>query len=196
MQNTRCNDGIKIKQWRKNLFLLSLLCLCSQFLISCGFQLSKESEVPNEFKIIRFYPNDEYGPITRELRSIFVANHVEIINQSTKYTEEEKKQYPAIYILSTSSSTNVTSIFPNGASAESQMRFSVEGKVIKNGHVYPVTATIFRNFFDNPATALAKSTEEDLIQDEMYQQAAQLFVQKLYTVSTVDDKIEQEQKNK
>lgn len=186
MLNINLKIGFKSKVRFISLFVI--IFIVAQLLSGCGFQLAKNSEVPPEFKTIRFYPSDKYGTVAKELRSIFKANHVNIVNESVnQYTEAEKKQFPAIYILNTSSSTNVTSIFPNGTSAESQMRFILNGKVIKDDKVYPVTATINRIFFDNPATALAKSTEEDLIQDEMYRQAAEQFVQKLYTVSAVDD---------
>lgn len=174
------------KKTMRFISLSGIVLIGAQLLTGCGFQLAKESEIPAEFKTIRFYPSDKYGPVARELRSIFSANHVKIVNESGDMSLEEQKQYPAIYVLNTQSSTNVTSIFPNGASAESQMRFTLNGKIVKGDQVYPLTATIFRTFFDNPATALAKSTEEDLIQDEMYRQAAEQFVQKLYTVSTVE----------
>lgn len=175
----------------RSLLWLNSAVFASVLLTGCGFQLASESQVPDEFKTIRFYPKDEYGPLARELYSIFKANHVEIVNQSGKYTPEEQKQFPAIYILGDETKTKVMSIFPNGAAAESQMRFIVHGKVVKNETIYPVTATVFRIFFDNPATALAKATEEDLIQDEMYRQGAELFIQKLYTVSSVSELAEE-----
>ncbi|MGL5045342.1 MAG: LPS assembly lipoprotein LptE, partial [Plesiomonas sp.] len=48
--------------------------------------------------------------------------------------------------------------------------------------VYPLSVQVARSFFDNPNTALAKSAEEALLRDEMYQEAARRLMIKLLTI--------------
>lgn len=162
---------------------VSIILSTLLFLSGCGFQLQKEPDVPNEFKYIQLYSNDKYGMLTRNIRQILAANNVTIVNEQPNYPPKESNNYPALYILGTSTNTAVTSIYPSGSSAESQMVFTANAKVVVNDKSYPLSAKIFRAFFDNPATPLAKSTEEDLIRDEMYTQAARELIQQLKSVA-------------
>ena len=58
--------------------------------------------------------------------------------------------------------------------------------VIAGEQIHPITVRIFRTFFDNPAAALAKTVEQNLIEDEMYKQAAKDIIRKLKAVDAAN----------
>ena len=68
--------------------------------------------------------------------------------------------------------------------------------LIPGKELFPITIRVFRSFFDNSLTALAKDNEGDIIRQELREQAAQQLVRKLVAVqaeeranSTVDEKL-------
>jgi len=60
--------------------------------------------------------------------------------------------------------------------------------IIAGDDVYPITIKIFRTFFDNPETALAKNTEQNLIEQEMYRESATQLIRKLRSINIIDHK--------
>lgn len=163
--------------------LLSIICLMSLFLSGCGFHLQNETEIPPQFKTMTFYSNDPYGQLSRDIRDVLRENKVTLENG------DSQSKYPALKITDSKISKTTISIYPDGKSAEYQLILAVDAQVtIAGDDIYPLTVKVFRTFFDNPATALAKSTEQNLIEKEMYQQAAQQLIGKLKTINATDKK--------
>lgn len=64
------------------------------------------------------------------------------------------------------------------------MVLTLQAQVLMPGEdIYPLSVTVFRTFFDNPLAALAKDAEQDIVRQEMREQAAQQLVRKLLTIN-------------
>lgn len=163
-----------------------LLCLLSFTLViltGCGWHLQHETEVPPQFQTMIFNSYDPYGLLSREIKTILNDKKVKLVSP------DAAKQHPSLNIINSKLTKGTISIYQDGKSAEYQLILAVNAQVVIAGSdIYPLTVKVFRTFFDNPATALAKSTEQNLIEEEMYNQAAKQLIAKLKSVSVADQK--------
>lgn len=152
----------------------------------CGFNLRGTTSVPGELKTLILDTSDPYGPMTRAVRSQLRQNGVTIVDSSTT-DKDTLKSTPSLRLGGVASSRDTVSIFQNGTTAEYQMVMSASAQVMIPGKgIYPINAKVFRSFFDNPLTALAKDAEQDMLYQEMREQLAQQLVRKLITVQTTE----------
>lgn len=163
--------------------LLCLFVATSILLTGCGFHLQNNTEIPKQFQIMTFNSYDPYGQLSREIKKILSDNKVKLSESN------EGHNYPSLNILDSNLTKDTISVYQDGKSAEYQLVLTVNAQVIVAGDdIYPETVKVFRTFFDNPATALAKSTEQNLIEREMYTQAATQLIGKLKSINAVDKK--------
>lgn len=163
------------RHYRRQLLILLLACSCA----GCGFHLRGHTQLAKPLQTLSLISNDPYGPFVRDVREQLRLNNVTLVKDSnnTKVT--------SLRIVSTSSSQDTVSVFQDGTTAEYQLALKVDAQVLVPGQdLYPIHVTVFRSFFDNPLTALAKDAEQSMILQEMQKNAAEQLVRKLITVPT------------
>ena len=160
---------------------LASFMLLTISLTGCGFHLQHDTEVPARFKKMSYMSYDPYGRLSRDIKELLRDNHVTLTNN------ESSQNFPVLKVIRDSLDRSTISIYKDGKAAEYQLVLTVETQVIiEKEKIYPINVRVFRTFFDNPSAALAKTTEQDLIEDEMYMEAAKQIIRKLKSVNSVN----------
>lgn len=155
-----------------SLIKLPVVLVLAGLLSACGFHLRGEYSVPEELHTMSFTSYDEYSPLTRYIRDQLELNKVDLVQPSSNT--------PNLHLIEATIDERTLSLYQNSRAAEKELTYVVKYRVTIPGFgAKDFTTTVNRNYLDNPLTALAKSVERDVIEDEMRQQAASQMMRQL-----------------
>ncbi len=158
-----------------SLIKLPVILVLAGVLTACGFHLRDEYSVPEELHNISFTSYDEYSQLTRYVRSQLTLNKVNLV--------APESNIPNLHLIGSTLDERTLSLYQNSRVAEKELTYIVQYRVTIPGHgSKSYTTTVNRNYLDNPLTALAKSVERDVIEDEMHLQAAKQMMRQLARV--------------
>ncbi|MGL4456148.1 MAG: LPS assembly lipoprotein LptE [Plesiomonas sp.] len=167
---------LKHLRFKPLMLILTVVALAAT--AGCGFHLRGTTQIPTNLQTMTLQSYDPYGPLTRAMREQMLLNNITLVKE-----QEAGSDIPTFRLNSAGQGDVVSSVFSNGIAAEKNITLTVNASVLVPGQdVYPLSVQVARSFFDNPNTALAKSAEEALLRDEMYQEAARRLMIKLLTI--------------
>ncbi|KLV06465.1 hypothetical protein ABT56_08765 [Photobacterium aquae] len=151
---------------------------------SCGFHLRGNYMLPDDIAKLSLTSFDPYGQLTRQVESQFKLHGIEPVQPSSNV--------PNLHLISESTGERTLSLYQNARAAEYELTYTVNYSIVvpeKGRQAY--TTRVNRTFLDNPLTALAKSVERDMIEDEMRQQAARQIMRQLARLTAVFNQMEE-----
>lgn len=159
---------ISTKSIIKSVFLLFTVSALS----ACGYHLRGNYLVPEEISQISLTSFDQYSQLTRNVDGELRLNDIKIVSPSATVAN--------LHLINESVSERTLSLYQNSRAAEKELTFRTSYRVtVPNLGIKSYSTTVTRNYLDNPRTALAKSVERDLIEDEMRKQAATLIIRQM-----------------
>ena len=153
-------------------FKLSLVVLTATLLSACGFHLRGDYDVTEELSTMSLTSYDQYSTFTRMVKRQLRMNEITVVQPT--------EDVPNIHLLSEGTGERTLSLYQNTRAAEIELTFVASYRVtIPNLGEKTFSTSVTRSYLDNPLTALAKSVERDMIEDEMRKLAASQIVRQM-----------------
>ncbi|ELL0939714.1 luciferase [Vibrio cholerae] len=165
----------------------SLLVLMTSLLTACGFHLRGDYDIPQELSRMSLTSYDQYSTFTRMVHRQLRLNKIDL--------QAPAEDLPNLHLLSESTGERTLSLYqtpPLAAEIELTLVATYRITVPHLGN-RTFTTSVTRSYLSNPLTALAKSVERDMIEDEMRKLAASQIVRQMarlkadFARKTLDD---------
>ncbi|MDE1219881.1 LPS assembly lipoprotein LptE [Vibrio aestuarianus] len=154
-----------------SLKLISVLALTT-LLSACGFHLRGDYSVPEELHRMSLTSYDQYSTFTRMVKNQLRVTEIELVSPT--------KDVPNLHLLSESVGERTLSLYQNTRAAEKELTFRASYRVtVPDVGTKVFSTSVTRSYLDNPLTALAKSVERDMIEDEMRKVAASQILRQM-----------------
>lgn len=160
----------------------TIVLTLSLMVSACGFHLRGSYLLPEELHEISLTSFDQYSDLTRNVQKQLRMNGIRQVAPTTVT--------PSLNLISESLGERTLSLYQNSRAAEKELTYSVNYSVLILEHdIKTYTTTVNRNYLDNPLTALAKSVERDMIEDEMRTQAAEQILRQMARLKADDQPV-------
>ncbi|MEZ9231855.1 LPS assembly lipoprotein LptE [Vibrio amylolyticus] len=155
-----------------NSFKFACVVLTASLLSACGFQLRGDYSVPEELSTLSLTSYDQYSTFTRMVKNQLRLNDVELVSPN--------KETANIHLVSESVGERTLSLYQNTRAAEKELTLYTSYRVtIPNVGEKTFSTSVTRSYLDNPLTALAKSVERDMIENEMRKLASTQIIRQM-----------------
>ncbi|NOI28968.1 LPS assembly lipoprotein LptE [Vibrio coralliilyticus] len=151
---------------------LTSVVLAASLLSACGFHLRGDYSIPEELDTLSLTSYDQYSTFTRMMKAQLRMSEIEVVPPSDNV--------PNLHLLSEGVGERTLSLYQNTRAAEIELTFSASYSVsIPDIGIKTFSTSVTRSYLDNPLTALAKSVERDMIEDEMRKLAATQIIRQM-----------------
>ncbi|WP_333002653.1 LPS assembly lipoprotein LptE [Vibrio coralliilyticus] len=151
---------------------LTSVVLAASLLSACGFHLRGDYSIPEDLDTMSLTSYDQYSTFTRMMKAQLRMSEIEVVPPSDNI--------PNLHLLSEGVGERTLSLYQNTRAAEIELTFSASYSVsIPDIGIKTFSTSVTRSYLDNPLTALAKSVERDMIEDEMRKLAATQIIRQM-----------------
>ena len=151
---------------------LASVVLTASLLSACGFHLRGDYSIPDELDTMSLTSYDQYSTFTRMMKAQLRMSEIEV--------DPPSDNIPNLHLLSEGVGERTLSLYQNTRAAEKELTFRASYHVtIPELGSKTFSTSVTRSYLDNPLTALAKSVERDMIEDEMRKLAATQIIRQM-----------------
>ncbi len=144
---------------------LSCVVVIASLLSACGFHLRGNFDVPEELQKLSLTSYDQYSDLTRKVEAQLRLNKIDIVTPASNI--------PNLHLVSEGVGERTLSLYQNTRAAEKELTYRVSYRItVPELGMKTFNTSVTRSYLDNPLTALAKSVERDMIEEEMRQLAS------------------------
>lgn len=156
----------------KSSIKLTSVVLMASLLSACGFHLRGDYSVPEELETMSLTSYDQYSTFTRMMKGQLRMSEIEVVPPAANV--------PNLHLVSEGVGERTLSLYQNTRAAEKELTFRASYRVtIPELGSKTFSTSVTRSYLDNPLTALAKSVERDMIEDEMRKLAASQIIRQM-----------------
>lgn len=156
---------------------LSTVVLAASLLSACGFHLRGDYSIPEELDTMSLTSYDQYSNFTRMMKGQLRMSKIKLVSPAA--------DVPNLHLISEGVGERTLSLYQNTRAAEKELTFRTSYRVtIPELGSKTFSTSVTRSYLDNPLTALAKSVERDMIEDEMRKLAASQIIRQMARLKT------------
>jgi len=168
---------------------MTAVILSASLLSACGFHLRGDYSIPDELETMSLTSYDQYSSFTRMMKGQLRMSEIDVVAPA--------ENVPNLHLISEGVGERTLSLYQNTRAAEKELTFRASYRVtLPELGSKTFSTSVTRSYLDNPLTALAKSVERDMIEDEMRKLAASQIIRQMARLKAdieANERLEQEQ---